>query len=127
MAIAVPLLFTYSATGHARTGEQVPLAVVADMIHLGAACVLVSGLMFAACLLLPRRTSDLTAVLPKFSRTAVCCVAVLVATGIYRAWRELPSWGAFVDTTQGRVMMAELDYPSYHSSRRPLDAARTAA
>ena len=108
-AIALPLLFTYSVAGHTRTGGQVPLAVVADMIHLGAVCVWVGGLVFlSGCLLLPRRTLELPTVLPRFSRTAATCVVLLVATGTYQAWRGLGDWSAFTNTTYGRVLTVKL-------------------
>jgi copper transport protein len=44
----------------------------------------------------------------RFSRLALMAVAVLVATGLYQAWREVGSVSALMDTAYGRLLLAKV-------------------
>ncbi len=63
-------------------------------------------LLFA---LLPlRRTDQLAEVLPRFSKLAMGCVAVLALTGTYQAWREVWPLPALWSTWYGQLLIAKL-------------------
>ena len=100
------LLATWSFAGHARAGDQVPLTVTADLLHLAAMCVWVGGLaMLITCALAGGRDlGEVTRVLPRFSRIALGSVAVLAVTGTYQGWRELRSVAALTTTGYGQLL-----------------------
>jgi len=64
--------------------------------------------ILAACLLPRRRTGELAEALPRFSRLALGCVAVLAATGTYQAWREIWPIPALWSTSYGQLLLAKV-------------------
>jgi copper transport protein len=44
----------------------------------------------------------------RFSRLALAAVGVLIATGLYQAWREVGSINALTNTTYGRLLLAKV-------------------
>jgi copper transport protein len=87
------LCATWAGNGHARAGAGAPLALTTDTVHLLAMALWFGGLgLLFGCVLVARHASgvaDAGYVLPRFSRLAMVCVAVLIATGTFQAWREL--------------------------------------
>lgn len=90
-ALALPL--TWAGAGHARAGSDLVAAFVADTAHLLAMAAWLGGLtMLFYCVLPARRgvpAREAAAVLPRFSRLAMAAIGVLIATGLFQAWREL--------------------------------------
>lgn len=72
----VALLVTFVVSGHAITGEYVPAALVADLVHLGAAGLWVGGLV---SLLVLGGARDPAAV-RRFSAVASWAVAALIGS-----------------------------------------------
>lgn len=108
-ATSAALLATWAFAGHAATGEAVPLALAANLAHVFAMTLWLGGLALIAVILRPAdRAADLATMLPRFSRLAFACVATLVATGTFQAWREVGSVGALTSTEYGHVLMAKL-------------------
>ncbi|HVQ93676.1 MAG TPA: copper resistance protein CopC [Mycobacteriales bacterium] len=93
--IAAGLAATWAAGGHARAGADVPVAILADTVHLLAMSVWLGGLVFlVAGVLAPGQpVGAAAAALTRFSRTAMIAVVVLVLTGTFQAWRELVGSG----------------------------------
>lgn len=105
--VGLGVLATYGGAGHAVTGIQAPLALLADTTHLAAMAGWLGGLvLIAACLL--RRADAMTGALPRFSRLAMVAVALLVVTGTYRSWRDIGSWPALLGTPYGRIVMVKI-------------------
>jgi copper transport protein len=103
------VLATYGVVGHAAAGDAPTLALLSDTSHLAAASVWIGGLVIlAACLLPRRRTGELAEALPRFSRLALGCVAVLALTGTYQAWREIWPIPALWSTTYGQLLIAKV-------------------
>ena len=103
------VLATYGGVGHAAAGTAPTLALLSDTTHLAAASVWLGGLvMLAACLLPQRRTGELAEALPRFSKLALGCVAVLTVTGTYQAWREIWPIPALWSTTYGQILIAKV-------------------
>lgn len=103
------LSLTWSLASHSATGTLVPLAVAADAIHLTAMGVWIGGLVVLGAVL-PRSPGapDLEPVLSRFSRTAQTCVVLLIATGIFQAWRQVGTAPALFGTDYGRVLVAKV-------------------
>jgi copper transport protein len=91
------LTLTWSGTGHANAGLLSWFALLVDAAHLTAMAVWLGGLaVLASCTLAGRgrgREEEATAAVSRFSRTAGAAVAVLGATGLLQAWRELAEFG----------------------------------
>ncbi|ONH26832.1 copper resistance protein CopC [Pseudofrankia asymbiotica] len=54
------------------------------------------------------RASELAAVLPRWSRTAMAAVAAIVVSGTYQTWREVGTLPALFDTDYGRLLLYKL-------------------
>ena len=99
-----------AVVGHTRAYEPVPLLVVTDMLHLAAGTAWLGGLVGLALALrgLSGRGRDAALALSRFSTLAATVLALLVATGSLMTWRILGSWGGFVDTTYGRLLLVKI-------------------
>jgi copper transport protein len=103
------VLATYGGVGHAAAGSQPTLALLSDTSHLAAASLWIGGLAVMLVALLPtRRTGELAQALPRFSRMAIGCVAVLAVTGTYQAWREVAPLPALWSTGYGKLLIAKI-------------------
>jgi copper transport protein len=90
LGLVVTLAWTYSALGHPDTTNPSWLSISADSLHLLAMAGWLGGLFVLLVALLPRRNPvELTYVLPRFSRVAYVCVALLALTGAYAGWRGI--------------------------------------
>jgi copper transport protein len=107
LAFTLAMAATWGATGHAATGSGAPVAMVALTLHVAAMAVWVGGL-FMVTVLLAGRGEAVAAAVRRFSRLALGAVAVLVATGLYQAWREVGSTSALLDTTYGRLLLTKV-------------------
>ncbi|MEU2613491.1 copper resistance protein CopC [Micromonospora sp. NPDC007271] len=112
---AVALTLTWTLADHAQTGVQTWLAVPAASLHLLAMALWLGGLItLVACVLIPAGRRDgthvisLAPVLPRFSRLAQICFAVIAATGAYLAWRQVGSWAALGATAFGWLLLGKL-------------------
>ena len=107
-SLVLPLVLTWASYGHAATTHPV-ISVPSDALHLGAVAVWVGGLTVLATAVLPTAAeAQLRAVLPRWSRLAMICVAVLVLSGTVQALLEIPGWSGLVDTTYGRLLLAKI-------------------
>jgi copper transport protein len=112
----VPVVFTlavaatWGMTGHAATGSAVPLSVASLTVHVAAMALWVGGLFTVALLLLRGGDGDspVAEVVARFSRLALVAVALVVATGLYQAWREVGHISALTGTTYGRLLLAKV-------------------
>lgn len=100
-------LFGFTVTSHAwATG---PAAAVSDWVHLAAASVWVGGL--PALALLASRTGPregASAAARAFSRWAGYSLAVVLVTGAYGVWLQVPGWDAMAGTGYGRWLAGKL-------------------
>ncbi|MCJ7672099.1 MAG: copper resistance protein CopC/CopD [Acidimicrobiia bacterium] len=107
---AIVLAATPGLAGHAVSGDWVRVAVVADTLHVLAMAVWLGGIVvLAAVTLRSRATIDqLRESVPRFSRVALGCIAVLAATGAFQTWRQVGSLDALRSTDYGRILMVKL-------------------
>src|SRR5262249_51411345 len=90
--VAVALATTPGLSGHASTGDVVPIAVTTDAIHVLAMAIWIGGLVALANVLLPGRTArELDGALPRWSHVGLACVGAIVATGAFQTWRQVGS------------------------------------
>jgi copper transport protein len=130
--LTAALAATWAAADHAGTGIQVPLSLTSDTIHLSAVATWLGGLVMLATIVLrgtrppgpgpagpapagppvKRRdqaaTAETALAVTRFSPIALSCVAVIVATGTYQAWRGVGTWGALTGTTYGRLLLVKI-------------------
>lgn len=107
--VALGVLATYGGVGHAAASAQPTLALLSDTAHLGAVTMWLGGLAVLTTALLPsRRTEELAAALPRFSRIAMGAVAVLALTGIYQAWSQIGPLPALWSTQYGRLLLLKI-------------------
>ncbi|HVX43157.1 MAG TPA: copper resistance protein CopC [Mycobacteriales bacterium] len=106
---AASILVSYGLAGHAGDGSVWSLAMLADVLHIGAMAVWLGGLvLLIGCLLAADRIEALEHVLPRFSRWALVAFAVIAATGTFRAWQTVGAWAALPDTLYGRLLLAKI-------------------
>jgi copper transport protein len=111
--LALALALTWSAADHAGTGDQVALALPADVLHLLAMAAWVGGLTALCVSVLSSRTPTpglpddqaREAVVRRFSTVAFTSVAVLAGTGVYQAWRQIRTLDALTGTPYGRLVL----------------------
>lgn len=124
-ALTIGLASTWAIADHAGTGIQVPLAVPSDIIHLTAMAIWMGGLVTLVTVVLRRpgspaeagkaerrryqgATAEAARAVSRFSPIALGCVATIVATGTYQAWRNVGSWGALFQTPYGRLLLVKI-------------------
>jgi len=117
---ALLLAASFALTGHAAEASPRVLGELADGVHLLAAGTWLGGLAVLLAAYLPslraaraggaENAGDGGAgpVLQRWSAVAMTCVALLLATGSYQAWRETRSLDALTGTTYGRLLVAKL-------------------
>ena len=107
--LGVALLLSLGLSGHAATGDLVPVALVADLVHVGAVGLWLGGLLVVLAVALPRAQPDeLRRVVPRFSSIALAAVAALVVTGVFQSWRQVGGLDALTQTTYGHLLLAKL-------------------
>jgi len=103
--LALPL--TWTLFDHSHVGVQAWLAVPVGSVHLLAVSLWLGGLItVAACVI--GRVPGTAAVLPRFSRFALPCFAVIVLTGLYQTWRQVGTLPALPATEFGRWLLIKL-------------------
>jgi copper transport protein len=113
-AIAVPaaacvfgLIATWTLTDHSRTGVQTWLGVPVASLHLLAMALWFGGLMLLLGCVLGRPHVSLAPVVPRFSRLALGCFAVLGASGLYLSWRQVGELPALPSTDFGKLLLVK--------------------
>lgn len=118
LGLAATTAATWSVSGHAAVGLQPAAALPVDVAHLTAMAIWIGGLATLTGAVLaptdPRGgapsapTGELTRALARFSPVAHGCVAALVLSGGYQAWRQVGSWAALFATSYGRLLDVKL-------------------
>jgi copper transport protein len=115
-ALAVALLASWSFSGHASVSSPMWLAVVNDILHLGAGATWFAGIIVLA-IALPdawqgRTTSErirlLSEVVSRFSRMALIAIAVVAATGTISSFLNIEAPGDLIDSGYGRVVVIKI-------------------
>jgi copper transport protein len=106
------VLVSISLTGHAVSGDLIPLAFVTDLAHLGGVSVWLGGLVVLIGSVLWRDsarerdgTDEAGTVVGRFSQVAFGAVVVIVVSGAIQGWRQVGSYDALFDTAYGRLLV----------------------
>jgi copper transport protein len=110
--VAAVLAATWPYAGHAGTGDLAPLAFSADWVHtaamatwLGGLAVLLVGVLRASGPMESESDPKPAAVTAAFSEWALNAVTLIVATGLFAAWRNVRDLGALTATHYGRLLL----------------------
>ncbi len=104
-AIAVA---TWSVSGHPYASSIPTVTVVADMIHIASMSVWLGGLFMLAVFLLPKaNATELSVIVPVWSRWAAYAVGALVVTGVVQALVEVGSVPGLFTTEYGLLVLAK--------------------
>jgi Putative copper export protein len=111
--VSIVLLTSLAWISHAAAATVQPFGVFGDMIHLCAAGLWIGGLVPLPIFLTRVRASSSLSntvpyVLPRFSTLSLCCVSVLVVSGISNSWLLVGSVYALFTTPYGRLLLVKL-------------------
>lgn len=113
---ALGLLMTYSLASHANASGGQFWSVASDFVHLVATAAWLGGLLQLPLVFWwtqhrledPDRLLYRANVLDRYSWLAVVSVALLIGTGTFNGFVELPTFQSLYETTYGRVLIVKL-------------------
>jgi putative copper export protein len=112
LGLALAIALTTTLTGHAADWGDLTLSAGIDWVHVVATTAWTGGLIALALAVLREARhwplGLLGGCMRRFSRLAGCCVAAVLATGLYNAWVQLPGPSALVTTIYGRALAVKL-------------------
>lgn len=102
---------THAGSGHSAADSWRWASTAVGAVHLAAVAAWIGGLVLLLFVVLARRggldVSERRAITARFSPVAAALVAVIVVTGVAVAWVRVGSWGALLETTYGRLLLAK--------------------
>ena len=108
LAVGVAIAATPGLAGHAAIGTDEPYALWADVAHVSAAATWLGGVVFLVAFILPRGSTDVVkVVVRRYSSVAFTAMTVLVATGVFQAYRQIGTLHALRSTTYGRLVIVK--------------------
>jgi putative copper resistance protein D len=111
--LSVVFLASLALISHAAAASIQPLGLLGDMLHLCAVGGWTGGLVPLVIFLARTRASlalgEIVAVaLQRFSTLSLCCVSVLVVSGLSNSWLLVGSIHALFTTSYGRLLLFKL-------------------
>ena len=115
LPLGTALLISLAWAGHAASGVRWQAwHLFVDGVHLLAGAVWPLGLVPLAQFLMEARAPDAAmeaadrAIVARYSQCALPAVLAVVTSGVVNSWLMLPSWGALLGTTYGRLLVAKI-------------------
>jgi len=105
LSLATALAATVAASGHASAGPDPWPATTVTTVHLLAMALWLGGLCVLTLAVLPARRSG---ELQRWSRVAFGCVAAVLLSGEYQAWRQVSPIEALWSTGYGMALCAKI-------------------
>lgn len=102
------LLVSLARISHAAATGVQPLGVLNDGLHLYVAAAWLGGLPCLAIYLTTTPPEAATPILQRFSTLSLCCVSVLIVSGIANAWLLVGSFSALFTTQYGALLLFKL-------------------
>jgi copper resistance protein D len=111
--LSIVLLVSLAWISHAAAAGAHPFGLLGDVLHLCAAGVWIGGLAPLALFMARIRASfslgeTVAPVLQRFSMLSLCCVSVLVVSGISNSWLLVGSIQALFTMSYGRLLLFKL-------------------
>ncbi len=111
--LSVMLLVSLAWISHAAATREQPIGLIGDALHLSAAGAWIGGLVPLVILLARARESpSIASIVPgalsRFSTLSLCCVTVLIASGISNSWLLVGSMHALVTSLYGWLLLFKL-------------------
>jgi copper resistance protein D len=111
--LSVVLLASLAWISHAAASRVQRISVIGDALHLCAAAAWIGGLVpLAICLTRAQVSSTMAKIMPlvlgQFSTLSLCCVSVLIASGISNSWFLVGSIHALFTTLYGWLLLFKL-------------------
>jgi putative copper resistance protein D len=111
--LSVVFLTSLAWISHAAAAQVQPIGVFGDALHLCAAGMWIGGLVPLAIFLthIPRAFLSLetgAVVLRRFSTISLCCVSVLIISGVSNSWLLVGSIHALFTTAYGQLLLLKL-------------------
>jgi len=111
--VSVVLLVSLAWISHAAAAGTTPFGLLGDVLHLCAAGLWIGGLLPLAIFLTRVRPSfslgeTVARVVRRFSTLSLCCVSVIVVSGISNSWLLVGSIHALFTTPYGRLLVFKL-------------------
>lgn len=108
--LSVVLLVSLAWISHAAAAGVQPISLIGDALHLCAAGVWIGGLVpLVICLTRASVSSAIAKIVPlvvgRFSTLSLCCVSVLIASGICNSWFLVGSIHALFTTLYGWLLI----------------------
>lgn len=107
LALALGVALTGTLTGHAADWGDRSFTVLVDWLHAVAATAWTGGL-FGLALALSPSSELLGTVARRFSRLAGYCLLVVVASGVYNACVQVPTFASLWTTTYGVALLLKV-------------------
>jgi putative copper export protein/mono/diheme cytochrome c family protein len=110
LAVAIGVALTTALTGHLADWGDVTPSVGLDWTHIVSASAWTGGLaaLAFAAVRAPLEPPMLSVIAGRFSRLATLCLLLVVLTGLYNAWVQLPTVAALWTTNYGRVLAVKI-------------------
>jgi copper transport protein len=109
LAVSLGTLRIAGLTGHSHDTPDPVLSQLADLAHLIALCLWIGGLAMLLLGVLPRRDStELRQIVPRYSKLAMGCVCVVVASGAVLGWRIVGTVNGLTSTTYGHLLLVKI-------------------
>ena len=105
LVTAIGALLPLLLTGHTGHGDQYLTAVLSLAGHVTAASVWLGGLLALGVHL--RSADVLAVVLPRYSRVALACFAVVAGSGLLMGWVALSAPADLLGTPYGRLLLGK--------------------
>lgn len=111
---AAVIAFAFSSTGHAGDDGSVTLPNLMNVLHIAGACLWGGTVVVYALRVLPHQRRSgvpqraLAHTATRLSTLAGAALGLVLVTGIYNAWRQLPGWAALWETDYGRALLVKL-------------------
>jgi putative copper resistance protein D len=111
--LSIVLLVSLAWISHAAAARAHPFGLLGDVLHLCTAGVWIGGLAPLALFLARIRASfslneTVVPVLRRFSTFSLCCVSILVVSGLSNSWLLVGSIQALFTTPYGRFLLFKL-------------------
>jgi len=114
LALAITSVLTFSLNAHGAAEQQgAALAIALDCLHVAAMIAWLGGLIplllaIRAARRAPEQALPLAILIPRFSRLAAACVALLTLTGIYSYFLHINRLDLLAATSYGRALLVKV-------------------